>query len=63
MDKKRYCFSCGSEVKVIPFICYYETETGEPVFYESRECPNKRWYHHFLGHPVTEGESYADQAG
>jgi hypothetical protein len=54
-----YCFTCGHELTASPRTWSYDGDTGLPNIVYDYRCPNRRWW---SSHPMTEGDSYAEQA-
>lgn len=57
----RYCYTCGTQVKVTERIWSYDELTGKPKTVLDVKCPNKKWYQ-FESHPQTDSEAYCFQA-
>lgn len=48
---KRYCSKCGEALIFYKkYIIDYDSNTGDPVYWCSYKCPNKRWFHIFTEH-------------
>lgn len=60
MKENRYCYSCGSVVKVTERIYAYDEFTGKPLKIEVVKCPERRWWQ-YESHPATSEESYCLQ--
>ena len=43
-ELKFYCGCCGLPLKQIPYMHFFDIETGEPYHHWRWVCPKKRWY-------------------
>ena len=57
-----WCYTCGAKLHVIDYVYAYDEFTGAEKIGYMYECPGDTrpwWKKLFVGHPKTEGESYA----